>query len=755
MPRSYLRAFFLFLVIAGNAAGAARRSDAWTVIGPGGGGAQFFPTISPHDPNVVVVGCDMGGAYISKDGGRNWRMFNLRSSPRFFVFDPLDPKVMYAQTIGLWRSQDAGATWELVVPNPARVTGVLKAGDHAEEQFRTATGEGELVRSLAIDPADSHKLFAVIQVNGERTLQSSPDWGKTWKHLADLRIEAAGRLYVDPKSPAQNRTLYVIGANRVTRFSGGSLHAGPEAPDVRAFVDATAGFRNEGGPPTVYGVADSGLYITRDGGETWTHSQPAERLRAVAASLDNPAIAYASYGLLREEGARYFGVLKTTDFGAAWSPVWKENQSKSPRVDDGWVSATFGPHWGEHPLTLGAAPKHPEIVYAGDLGRTLRSTDGGATWQAAYTKRAEDAWTTTGLDVTTSYGIHFDPFDRQRAFISYTDIGLFVTEDGGASWKSAGNGVPRAWRNTTYWVAFDPQVKGRMWAVMSGTHDLPRPKMWRRSSPENYRGGVMRSEDGGRMWTALINGIPQTAATHILVDPRSSADARILYVAGFGKGVFKSVDGGASWQARNNGLPGKEPFAWRLAQDPAGILYLVIARRGEDSSIGTEQDGAIYRSRNGAESWERVALPDNVNGPSAVTIDPQDSNRLYLSAWARRVGLDSPGGGVYLSTDGGANWRRVLEKDGHIYDVTVDAGNRSTLYACGFESSVWRSTDRGEMWHRLRGYNFKWGHRVMPDPNHPSMIYVTTFGGSVWHGPAAGDPLAVEDIITPQVSYHR
>ena len=38
----------------------------------------------------------------------------------------------------------------------------------------------------------------------------------------------------------------------------------------------------------------------------------------------------------------------------------------------------------------------------------------------------------------------------------------------------------------------------------------------------------------------------------------------------------------------------------------------------------------------------------------------------------------------------------------------------------------------------MPGYNFKWGRRVIPDPYDPKMVYITTFGGSVWHGPATG-----------------
>jgi len=99
-----------------------------------------------------------------------------------------------------------------------------------------------------------------------------------------------------------------------------------------------------------------------------------------------------------------------------------------------------------------------------------------------------------------------------------------------------------------------------------------------------------------------------------------------------------------------------------------------------------------------------------------------------------------------LSVDGGATWRNVLAKDQHVYDVTVDPRPPNVGYACGFESSAWRSSDRGETWQRIRGYHFKWGHRVVPDPSNSKMIYITTFGGSVWHGPAAGDPQAPEDV---------
>jgi photosystem II stability/assembly factor-like uncharacterized protein len=279
--------------------------------------------------------------------------------------------------------------------------------------------------------------------------------------------------------------------------------------------------------------------------------------------------------------------------------------------------------------------------------------------------------------------------------------------------------------------------------------------MWTNRSTSTYVGGICRSDDGAKSWKCLTDAIPNTAPTHILMDPTSPVGARVLYVAAFGRGVFKSSDDGQHWTLKNNGISGAEPLAWRLARDSQGVLYLIVARRSQDGSYGNEGDGALYRSIDGGENWNRVSLPQGVNGPNGLAIDPQDRRRLYLAAWGRSSPDGDVDGGIFLSTDGGVNWRNVLSKDQHVYDVTIDPRNPKVLYACGFESSAWRSEDRGETWVRIKGYNFKWGHRVIPDPNDPSKIYITTFGGSVWHGPAKGDDKALEDIATPVMRWGR
>jgi photosystem II stability/assembly factor-like uncharacterized protein len=122
---------------------------------------------------------------------------------------------------------------------------------------------------------------------------------------------------------------------------------------------------------------------------------------------------------------------------------------------------------------------------------------------------------------------------------------------------------------------------------------------------------------------------------------------------------------------------------------------------------------------------------------------------MYLTAWGIAAQSGDTGGGVFISKDGGKSWQHIFSKSQHVYDLTIDPRNPRVLDICGFDSAAYRSADGGQTWARIKGYNFKWGHRVIIDEADTGKIYITTFGGSVWHGPATGDKSATEDIVTP------
>jgi photosystem II stability/assembly factor-like uncharacterized protein len=745
------------------------RQDQWRILGPGGGGAEYIPRVSPYDQNLVLVACDMGGGYVSEDGGSSWREFNIRGRIREYAFDSQDPNTIYAVNTLLWRSGDRGRTWNLVYPEPQNIHGFEPLGDDEAAMspvlrpWRTVP-----VSAFAVDPGNSNDLY----LSSGGTLMKSRDRGRSWNKVATLP-GAPSKIVVDPRSPANRRRLYLVSGGWTAVWDSEKLLNFSKPSEPSWIYDSAIGFPASG-PAVMYVIVDfrmrngalsGGLLVSKDDGASWqpaygglldlrmNGSKEFPSLAALALCSSHPDVLYVSLTRMQLPGDRWvFGVAKSTDGAAHWQMVWQENDKPAANVFDAWTSEAFGPGWAENPINLSVQPSNPNVVYGTDYARTMRSTDGGKTWAAVYSHRIGTGWSTTGLDVTTAYSIFFDPFDSKKQFIAYTDIGLFRSEDGGTSWIYSSKGVPRTWRNTTYWVAFDPQVKGRMWAAVSGTHDLPRMKMFKKGTAA-FKGGVVKSEDGGKTWTSSNAGMSEAAITHLIIDPNSPANHRTLYAAAMGHGVYRSTDDGASWTLQSNGLIGPEPRAWRMALDAAHkILYLVTTRLNKDGTYGGDGDGMLYRSTNEAGNWERVKLPDGVNGLNGIALDPADPQRIYLAAWGRfntRLGKDPKQGGVWLSPDGGRTWHNVNATDQYMYDVTIDPKNPQIVYAASFQSSIWRSADRGETWKRIRGFNFWAAHRIIPDPLDPQAIYVATCGSSIWHGPALGDPQAHEDIVSP------
>jgi photosystem II stability/assembly factor-like uncharacterized protein len=734
----------------------APRLDPWKVIGPGGGGTMIAPIISPHDPSLVVEHCDMTGGYITGDNGRSWRMFNLRGGIETFAFDAARENVIYAGNSALWRTTDRGQTWKMLFPSPSQGTVEHQVGDHANYFLTSADPvyPGGEVTAIGIDPTKTAQVYAAfVKRGGPAVIVFSENDGKTWRRLASLPDRISLLAVKDGSVTALSgaaayRILPDGHATEIGRVPGQVTSASAARSQTALWMYAT---NHEG---LVFGSQDSGAHWQQI---TPSLGQSSGRFEAVAASERQPEVAYVGFrGLQLEPGTEhlYNGIAKTTDGGHAWKVVFKESTRAADNLKGTWIDERATQNgesiFFDSPYSLGVAPTNPDVAYATDLFRTYRTLDGGISWQEMNSTRVNgDAWRSTGLDVTTDYGVQFDPFDKKHMFIDYTDIGLFQSHDGGSSWKSSTEGIPDMWRNTTYWLAFDPAVRGRMWGAFSGVHDLPRPKMWRTRSPQRFTGGVAVSNDGGAHWQPSGTGMPSASVTHILLDPESPENNRTLYATVFGHGVYKSTDDGKTWALKNKGIEAAEPFVWRLTRVADGTIYLVVARRNEGRERTPAGAGALYRSVDKAEHWERMDLPKGVSGPTGLTVDPRNQQRLYLTAWGEEGKDADRGGGVYVSENDGKSWRTLYTQTQHVYDLTIDPHNPDVLYVCGFDAAAFRSTDRGVHWTRIAGYNFKWGHRVIIDPVDPSQIYITTYGGGVWHGPAAGDGTHHEDVGTP------
>jgi hypothetical protein len=321
---------------------------------------------------------------------------------------------------------------------------------------------------------------------------------------------------------------------------------------VTAIREAAAGF----GPGTLYLLTEpAGLWVTRDAGRTWQRlddglgalgwrGQVPRQLRGLATAENRPGHVYVSYSGLPSWISWLSGVAGSTDGGRHWQLLWADGRSPAANVSDAWITPLLGQSWGENPLEMGVHPSKPGIVFTADLGRTMRTLDGGRNWEAAYSRPVPGGgWTTTGLDMTTSYGVHFDPFDARQIFISYTDIGLFRSDDGGASWKPSGQGVPAL--NTAYWTVFDPaaqsSVGGRVTSRSAALEDGP-------------------AEAGRGAWhgeCAPAGTVPTRAraarcARHApALDPRSRPGARTSYAAASVQSGKSTDDGGPDLRRPN------------------------------------------------------------------------------------------------------------------------------------------------------------------------------------------------------------
>ena len=188
--------------------------------------------------------------------------------------------------------------------------------------------------------------------------------------------------------------------------------------------------------------------------------------------------------------------------------------------------------------------------------------DGGKTWEAAHTRSAEGPGRRgkgmrrahTGLVVTTVWNYYLDPFQPDRHYIAYTDIGYARSTDAGKTWYWQ-TGKPL--RNTTYELAFDPEAPGKIWAAFADLHDIPNYNViLGRHYFNNPRasGGVGISTDFGVTWTDTSKGLPAKPITSVVVNPKSPKDNRTLYASAFEAGVFKSNDGGRTWAKASDGL---------------------------------------------------------------------------------------------------------------------------------------------------------------------------------------------------------
>ncbi len=206
-------------------------------------------------------------------------------------------------------------------------------------------------------------------------------------------------------------------------------------------------------------------------------------------------------------------------------------------------------------------------------------------------------------------------------------------------------------------------------------------------------GGVWKSDDYGRTWTPIFDSQPTQSIGAIAV---AASDPNIIYVASgeglqrpdlsVGDGIYKSTDAGKSWT--HLGLRSGQQIP-ALAIDPRDPNRVFAAVLGHP--YGPNEERGIFRSTDGGANWEKVLYKNADTGGSDIEMDPKNPDVLYAALWEARQGPWEYGngysgteGGLFKSTDGGATWRQLtngLPKDLVQIYVAIAPSEPSRVYA--------------------------------------------------------------------------
>lgn len=750
MPASRTaHAALLLAVWAMPSACSASPASAWTPVGLSGGGGMFTPAISPADPRVMMLNCDMSAAYISADGGATWRMIHysqLRSNTRCRpAFHPTDPRTIYAANgwSGLAVSHDQGQTWAPI-------------------------GQGlptDLSGPIAIDAANPSRMM----VGAGESVYRSIDAGRTWTRCEGPRGSALS-IHFDQARPS----TVVVGTSQgiwrsddggatwivrtrglpggeITSFSGGS-----NARERITMLYCTTPRRQEGGRWT------GGIYRSTDRGDTWESANgaglnletqafdqwaegPIAQYYWVTANDARPNTVYVFNSNTGIPPPHHASCYRSDDAGRSWRSTFQADPRWQPcNVEPDYTVAVDGQFYQSAPLGVASCPNNPDVLMTVDAGNCFITTDGGKTWRCAHTRRVRDAdgaeprWACNGLVVTTTWNYYIDPFDPRRHYICYTDLGFARSEDAGRTWIWWALKGRAPWRNTCYQLAFDPAIRGKVWGAFSDVHDIPNDNIISGRHRSNGPGGVCISTDSCATWGPSNAGLPAAACTGVVVDPRSPAGARTLYAGFFGAGVYRSSDDGRTWSACNEGLGSAgNRRVCRIALHPDGTLFALVTALRRDGRFTADGVG-LFRSRDAGAHWEMINRSKLLWWPKDFTVDPRDSRIVYVGA------CDANGeeqGGLYRTIDGGATWTRLLRRGPQHFGAYVHPAHPGWIYATLTEDApgagLWLSKDDGRTWKPMTGLPFANAQRVAIDPADAGVIYVTTFGGSVWKGPAS------------------
>lgn len=296
--------------------------------------------------------------------------------------------------------------------------------------------------------------------------------------------------------------------------------------------------------------------------------------------------------------------------------------------------------------------------------------------------------------------------NNQRS-VAYGD-GVYCSRDGGKSWKNMGlKNAEHIGR-----IIVHPSNSQIVYVAAIGP-------LWSAGGDR----GVYKSTDGGKNWELSLKLDEHTGANDLEMDPRNP---EILYASAYqrrrhefafvsggpGSTVYKSIDGGKTWEKAQKGLPSVELGRIDIeisAADPDIIYAIVEAAKGE---------GGLYRSTNQAASWEkRSGHKTSGNYYSELVSDPKNPDKVYsLDTW------------MWVSTDGGKNFKNVGEKHKHVDNHALWIDPKDTDHILnGCDGGIYETWDGAKTWQYKPNLSVTQFYKVEVDNAEP---FYNIYGGT-------------------------
>ena len=585
----------------------------------------------------VLAAAEAGGVWRSVDGGEQWSMV-LSEGTVINAFTELADSAGSAIVAGdaagnVWRSDDGGRLWEIVHEL------------HAAGEITSITVDGRVV-------------YAGTSQDG---LYRSSDGGETFDRV--LMPASLGKLLCRPEGEGDSDSAAYITAVTVTSMPTGARK-----------VLATSWY--------------GGVYVSADGGESWTVRDEGLSCHVQADSIGTPhfqEIAILPHDQRQTIWLGAFDGLFRSDGEAS---VWQQVETLPLNQIKGMaVTADV-----DQPLVIALS------TYGGGFYLT---EDSGNNWTIGN----------QGLQTTRLSGLSFSPaFARDDTLYAGASRRLLKSSDRGQSWQRInleqpgfGQRVVNRLDNMglpTDWLRSDsgnrgPKYPTYMVALAGERHGTV-------LIATRYHGLMSYTESTGDV-ESVWSGTDEIMGA-LAIAPGAGDDAT-MFSSVRGRGVIRSVDGGESWGTVNNGLG----FISDWAANPdrgdfrRDIDIVVSPAFAEDKTVfaGSPAVDGLYLSHNGGDSWQ-LSNVDFGMAPApviaiAVSPDFASSGSLLVSV---------KGAGLFLSNDRGRNFEPIasslIDENASIEHLEYSpnfTADRSIVAAS--DEKLFVSSDNGETWSEI------------------------------------------------------